>query len=109
MTSTVTEVPTNLRYRRLPVDPTRAEAILTGNTDNRPVDQARVNKYAKQMATTMVLVRRKSHIDSHPIAISVERVQRARVGAVSSHERLLEGLYGILVLRLHLFREHFIG
>ena len=50
MTSTVTEVPTNLRYRRLPVDPTRAEAILTGNTDNRPVDQARVNKYAKQMA-----------------------------------------------------------
>jgi len=42
-------------------------------------------KYAKQVATTIVLVRRKSHVDSHPTAISVERVQRARVGALSSH------------------------
>lgn len=50
MTHLTAEVPTNLRYRRLRVDPDMAQAILTGNTDNRPIDQARVNKYAKQMA-----------------------------------------------------------
>ena len=41
----------SLRYTRREVNPELAEAILTINTDNRPVDQSRVNKYAKQMAS----------------------------------------------------------
>ena len=41
----------SLRYTRRRVTPELAEAILTINNGNRPVDQSRVNKYAKQMTT----------------------------------------------------------
>ena len=47
---TTTTVESSLRYTRRSVTPELAEAILTINTDNRPIDQSRVNKYAKQMA-----------------------------------------------------------
>lgn len=50
MTTTISEVKSDLRYRRISVDPDMAMAILTSNTDNRPVDQTRINKYAKHMA-----------------------------------------------------------
>lgn len=50
MNSAIQEVESELRYRRISVSPALAESILTGNTDNRPVDQSRVNRYAKQMA-----------------------------------------------------------